>query len=206
MRFQSVRQAAREYAARGFRVVPLYGVDECGECRCGDMACKPRDAGKHENPAFDGQWKSGHSFGPDDFAEEDNLALVMGAWRPGRWLVALDVDGADDAEAFFPRLPRTLTQTTPRGAHFVFTVPDRTPLGNWVDVFRTKHAGFSLDLRYARGRIVAAPSKGAVGEYTWRDWRQPVPLPPTALEAIYAQRREVGLPVQERWDRGAKQP
>ncbi len=205
-RFGNIRSAVATYQERGFRCIPLYGVSPEGECLCWNPLCKPRDHGKHEPPDTDGAWKEGRAFTQADFRDTDNVALAMGPWRRGFWLLALDVDGADDASAFFPNLPRTLTQKTPRGVHLIYTVPEYTPIGNWVDCFRTKRAGFSLDLRYARGRIVVAPSRGSAGAYVWRDWRAPAPLPQRCVDAILSQRHELGLPVLDRWERDGKQP
>ncbi len=205
-----IRAAVQAYTERGFRCVPLYGVTDEGVCRCGNPGCKERDAGKHEPPETDGQWKDGRSFGPDDFRPTDNVAIALGPWtsRGGdhSWLVCLDMDGTDTPSTFFPGLPPTLTQKSPRGLHLFFRVPEFEPLGNWVDVYATRNAGFQLDLRYARGRIVVAPSKGATGAYEWLDWRAPVPLPSSALSAIYGQRHTRGLPVLDRWERGSKAP
>lgn len=207
MQFSNVRDAVKAYTERGFRVVPLFGVDPVdGGCRCGSNTCKPRDWGKHEPPGTDGLWKEGHTFRLDDFAEGCNVALAMGPWKGGRWLVALDLDGTDDPGEFFPAMPPTLTQQTPRGSHLLYTVPEYTPLGNYVDVFKTRACAFQLDLRYARGRIVVAPSRGGSGDYRWTDWRAPVPLPNHALASILAQRRSNNLPVAERWVRGSKEP
>jgi Bifunctional DNA primase/polymerase, N-terminal len=208
MKFSTVQEAAAAYIKRGFRVVPLYGLDPiAGGCLCGSNLCKERDWGKHEPPETDGQWKEGRIFTVDDFKGVlPNIAIAMGPWRAGRWLVALDLDGTDNVAEFFPSMPPTLTQRSPRGTHLIYTVPEFTPLGNYVDVFKTKRAGFSLDLRYARGRLVVAPSKGAAGDYAWVDWRAPAPLPNHALAAILAQRRSQKLPVAARWDRGAKEP
>jgi hypothetical protein len=200
----TVKDAVRAYTARGFRCVPLYGVDELGGCLCGSSACRPRDAGKHEPPESADLWKDGRVFGPDDFHATDNVAIALGPWRAHSWLVCLDMDGTDDSRAFFPRLPATLSQRSQHGLHLFFTVPEFEPLGNWVDVFGTRAAGFQLDLRYARGRIVVAPSRGAHGAYQWQDWRAPVPLPSSALSAIYGQRQARGLPVSSRWERGSK--
>lgn len=200
-----VRSAVRDYIARGFRVVPLYGVDALGQCMCGRSLCKQRDAGKHEPPGTDGLWKDGAAFDESAFSSFDNIALAMGPWTEDRWLVALDVDGPLELEPHLGELPPTLTQRTPRGKHLVFWVPAWTALGNWVDVLDTK-PGPSLDLRYARGRIVVAPSRGALGGYSWTNVREPVELPPAAIEAIFEARNRRGLPVQERWDRGDKRP
>lgn len=208
MKFKNAREAAVAYIQRGFRVVPLYGVDPvAGGCMCGSPLCKERDWGKHERPETDGSWKNeGRVFSPAEFGDLDNIALVMGPWKEGRWLVALDLDGTDSVAEFFPAMPPTLTQKSPRGRHLLYTVPEFTPLGNYVDVFKTKRAGFSLDLRYARGRLVVAPSRGATGNYEWLDWRAPVPLPNHALATILHQRRSQKLPVAERWERGSKDP
>jgi Bifunctional DNA primase/polymerase, N-terminal len=205
--WKTAREAAGAYIKRGFRVVPLYGILPEGGCACGSPTCKERDWGKHEPPETDGQWKDvGRVFAPAEFGEFDNIGICMGPWKDGKWLLALDLDGTDNVAEFFPAMPPTLTQQSPRGRHLIYTVPDYTPLGNYVDVFKTKRAGFSLDLRYARGRLVCAPSKGAAGDYTWIDWRTPAPLPNHCLATILHQRRTQKLPVAERWSRGSKDP
>lgn len=207
MKFATVEEAAKGYCARGFRIVPLFGISPTGGCMCGSNLCKERDWGKHEPPETDGKWKDGFLFKPDAFASAcPNIAIAMGPWKDGRWLVALDLDGTNEVAEFFPAMPPTLTQKSPRGRHLIYTVPEFTPLGNYVDVFKTRRGGYSLDLRYARGRLVVAPSKGASGDYEWIDWRAPVALPNHALAAILAQRRSQKLPVASRWDRGAKEP
>ncbi len=206
----NVKTAAEQYHQRGFRLVPLYGVDADGCCRCSDPNCKPRDAGKHEPPETKDEWKKGRVFLPEDFDETMNIALAMGPWGGGDdWLVALDVDNHDDVGAFFhPRLPQTLTQMTPTGAHFIFRVPARTPLGNWVNIFGG--ASMKLDLRYARGRIVVNPSKGSptrgTGLYQWRHWVRPAALPGYVLDVIYDLRRAAGRDTPDQWDRGRKEP
>jgi hypothetical protein len=206
MKPKSAPEAAAEYLKRGFRVVPLYGIAPSGGCLCGSNLCKERDWGKHEPPETDGDWKNGRVYTAGDFGAHHNIAIVMGPWRDSRWLVALDCDGTEALAEFFPSMPPTLTQQSPRGRHYIYTVPEFTPLGNYVDVFKTKRAGFSLDLRYARGRLVVAPSRGATGDYAWLDWRAPAALPNHALASILHQRRTQKLPVAERWARGAKDP
>lgn len=206
-----VREAAAIYRKRGFRIVPLYGVDADGCCRCSSPDCKPRDYGKHEPPETDGLWKAGREFEPADFTDESNIALAMGPWGGDGWLVALDVDGHTEVDAFFyPGLPPTLTQLTPTGAHYIFWVPNRTPLGNWVNIFKGGPDSIKLDLRYARGRIVAAPSRGCstrgTGRYEWLYWQSPAMLPMRAIDTILDLRRADGKDVQAEWDRGDKQP
>lgn len=205
MKFESVIEAVDFYTSVGFRVVRLFGLED-GRCACRSPDCKDRDAGKHEPPETDGLWKDGTEFHAIDFALHDNVGLAMGPWGGSDdWLVALDIDGELDLEQYGWSLPPTLTQKSPRGRHLVYSVPAYTPLGNWVDVLQTK-PGAALDLRYARGRIVAAPSQNAFGSYDWVDFREPAPLPQAAIDAILNRRVERGLPVQWEWHRNGKRP
>lgn len=196
------------YISYGFRPIPMWGVDSEGACRCGGFLpngspCRP---GKHSPEPIETEWKE-RRYTPADFTEGQNVALALGPWKPGKWLVCLDYDGVDGREVPFFTLPPTLTQKSPRGLHLFFTVPEFEPLGNWTDVFRTKHEdGVALDIRYARGRINVAPSRTAFGGYHWLDWREPAPLPPEVTGRIYDTRRARGLPVLDSWDRGAKMP
>jgi hypothetical protein len=213
MQFESVRAAVSAYLQRGFRPMPMVSVGETGDCRCGGyvpsgnkwVACR---AGKHATHEVESAWKNGHRFTVGEFSEADNVALALGPWKESLWLVCLDVDGTDSLAPFFPPMPRTLAQKSPRGMHYFFTVPSRTPLGNWVDAFKTKdRGGFALDVRYARGRVNVAPSRTAFGGYEWRDWKlYPQPLPEFALHAILAERRSRNLPVADLWERGGKDP
>lgn len=196
-----IRAAAAAYIARGFRIVPLYGVDALGRCRCGDAACKPRDAGKHAAPGVEDRAKDGRPFAAHELPDDCNLALMMGPWGGSRdWLIALDFDVYSADPTRFLQLPDTLRHTTPRGWHAIFTVPAYTPLGNYLDVLgtREREQGFGLDLRFARGRIVAPPSRG----YAWVDEHAPIsPLPRNVIDCILHERRRRGLPVTQRWER-----
>ncbi len=206
MNFSSVRDAAEQYIALGFRVVPLYGMLGSA-CSCGYADCKPRDHGKHADAETEARWKDGEPFTPEEFRLGDNIAIAMGPWGGSPdWLVALDIDGELDLkDHFYEPLPETLWQKTPRGRHLIFRVVEFAPLGNWVDVLSTK-PGPSLDLRYARGRIVAAPSRGATGAYEWGPFREPAELPYSVMDQIFERRRERGLPVLDTWERGKKRP
>lgn len=205
-----IRADVARYIARGFRPVPMWGVDGAGGCGCGGWLApgKPCRAGKHSPDPVEQDWKSTR-YTPADFFEGQNVALALGPWRDGLWLVCFDFDGlppGHDGVPFFS-LPPTLTQKSPRGLHLFFTVPEFEPLGNWNDVFRTKHEdGVALDIRYARGRINVAPSRNPWGGYHWTDWREPAALPPEVPQRIYDHRRAHGLPVLDSWDRGVKQP
>lgn len=203
---QTIDFMVREYIRKGFRPIPLFGVKD-GRCACGNDTCKPRDAGKHCPPEVEQHWKDGRSFPPACFSEGDNVALAMGKQHGGTdgdWLVCIDADGSPDWGRF-GRLPPTLEAKSPRGSHRIFRVAAEEPLGNWVDIFRTKPNG-AFDLRYARGRIVVEPSQGASGAYRWTRMADPERLPQAALDAIYGARRSFGLPVLRRWQRDGKAP
>lgn len=209
----SLKDDVARYIEQGFCPMPMWGVDDVGVCRCGGLLPdgKPCRPGKHSPPHVESAWKNTR-YGSADFSEGQNVALAMGPWKPGSWLVCFDFDGLpperrpEDHLPFFS-LPHTLTQKSPRGLHLFFTVPEWEPLGNWNDVFQTKDGdGVALDIRYARGRINVAPSRNPWGAYVWTDWREPAPLPPEVSERIYDTRRARGLEVLPAWNRGLKLP
>jgi hypothetical protein len=215
-----IRRAVTAYIAQGFRPIPLFGCLPnpfalgTWQCSCGSDVCKVRDYGKHEPPETDGLWKDGHRFSAEDFEEHDNVALAMGPYRGPDWLVCLDVDEVSASgvpsrlvlSEWFD-LPATLEAASPRGRHLIHTVPEYSPLGNWTDVLSTKQShGAALDLRYARGRVVVAPSRSAFGAYRWTREQTPTPLPEAVSWVILDRRRGRGLPVLSEWSRDGKSP
>ncbi len=208
MKFDGVRDAARQYIDLGLRVIPCHGVNDDGTCRCGGVhprTGKPCNAGKHEKYEIEGIWKEGHEFGPSDFDERDNIAIALGPWGGDGWLCCLDVDGVEGVGYWLPELPDTLTQKSPRGAHYFFTVAEYAPLGNWVRALGNVHEG-GIDLWYARGKVHVAPSRSAFGSYEWGPFREPAELPYFVVDQILERRRERGLPVLNSWERGKKRP
>lgn len=205
----NVREHVQRYLERGFYPMPMWGVDGAGRCLCGGKLpdgkeCRP---GKHAPELIEGLWKDRPRFSPVDFREEDNVALALGPWQRGEWLVCLDMDGPGDPSLLVGPLPPTLTQASPRGRHYFFTVRAFEALGNWSDAFLTKYSrGYALDIRYARGRINVAPSRTAFGTYRWENDLEPAPLPRSAINAIHNERRRRNLPVTASWDRGGKAP
>lgn len=208
--------AAARYIARGLRPVPVWGVAG-GQCQCGNPASADhgkmgQGVGKH--PVDRETWKN-RLYTASDFSPGNNLALAMGKQRDGRWLVALDVDGDVPLERWLGPLPDTLTARTGRGTHRIFVVEPFAPLGNWRDAWRTRdprrgyRPGFSgaLDVRYARGAIVAPPSVHRNGtRYHWINDLDPAPLPAAAIRALLRRRAHAGLPVARRWDRDGALP
>lgn len=206
-----LRAAVARYIELGLRPIPMWGVDGAGRCRCGGYDArtrKPCNAGKHSPHEVEQNWKS-RRYGVADFDLDDNVAVALGPYRPGQWLVCLDVDGPEAASVFFPELPPTMLQQSPRGRHLFYTVAEYAPLGNWVDCLATKYgpSRTGIDVRYARGRINVAPSVSAFGAYTWVSrLGDPAPLPASVMHRILDERRRRGLPVESHWHRDGKRP
>lgn len=204
MKFTSVREAVEFYRSIGMRPMPMHGIVD-GVCACGAGDCR---AGKHATSEVESTWKEGREFTPDDFTEQDNIAVALGPWGGSDdWLVCLDLDGPFPVEDYLGKLPPTLEQKSPRGRHLFFSVAAYAPLGNWVDCFLTKYSdGSALDVRYARGRVNVAPSRTLFGTYEWGEFREPAQLPEEAIAVILNRRVERGLPVQWEWHRDGKRP
>ncbi len=147
----------------------------------------------------------------NDFEPDDNVALAMGRQPDGRWLVAIDYDGTPTVPW---QLPPTMTTTTGRGRHFLFQTRAAEPLGNWIDVLgaRDKALGYlpghsgAVDVRYARGAVVAPPSLHRSGARYIDNGLPIAPLPDRVAAVIYQERRRRGLPTESRWQRGDKKP
>lgn len=204
----NVRDAVKAYLAQGLRPIPVYPPS--AGCRC--------ERAHPDNPTQclgkvprDRSWADRLApFAPEDFAPDDNVALAMGRQPDGRWLVGIDYDGAPTVP--WGELPLTLTTTSGRGKHLIYRAPDAAPLGNWVDVlgardkatgYKPGHAG-AVDLRYARGAVVAAPSLHRSGVRYTSNGAPIAPLPSRVAVLIYAERRRRGLPVLARWQRESK--
>ena len=172
------RDAIRMYARLGLHPILIHGVDDGGACTCRRRGCAA--TGKH--PVARG-WQSAAL----DLAVLDtafvgnfryNVGLRMGRQPSGVVLICIDVDGPRSLLEPIEReeetsFPPTLTAETARGLHFIYNWSDwRKTLGNSVR-FAPK-----VDVRAARGQIVAPPSRHASGvPYRWIDAREPVVLP-----------------------------
>lgn len=174
--------AAANYAAHGFRVVPLWRIVRTAgkpfRCECGDAECveggpSHKHVGKHPCPKA---WQKKASDDQDTVrdwwrrAPQRNIGLVMGG--EGR-LVALDVDGPDgraslaELEAKHGPLPATMSSASGRddgGEHRVFRLPAH------LDLAKIKNRKFlpGLDVKANNGQIACAPSEHNTGRiYTW---------------------------------------
>lgn len=202
------RIAVKRYLDLGLRPIPVWPPSAGCRCerphptnpeQCHGKVPRARDWADRLAP-----------YAQADFAPDDNVALAMGRQPDGRWLVGIDYDGTPTVP--WGELPPTLTTTSGRGKHYIYQAPSGAPLGNWIDVlgardktmgYRPGHAG-AVDLRYARGAVVAAPSLHRSGVRYTSNGAPIAPLPDRVALAVYSERRKRGLPVLAQWRREGK--
>jgi hypothetical protein len=187
---------ALDYAQQ-WRVLPLAGITEDGECSCRLGAACNRP-GKHpltKNGVNDATTNPDAITGWWDKWPQANVGVCTG---PESGLVVVDVDprnGGDKSlerlESFYAKLPKTLVCFTGGdGWHFYFQHPGLIPLRGQVPGY----AG--LDIKGDGGYVVAPPSlHHSGGVYQWlSDWRTTViaPLPQWLLELIRAEEKSKG--------------
>lgn len=161
-----LKDAALAYAAKGWRVIPCYGVND-GTCGCGNPTCK--SPGKH--PLI-GSWPKNATTDPEQVREwwsrwrNANIGVATGE---GSGVFVLDLDGpaaVDELqrlEALHGELPRTVTARTGKGFHYYFRFDPDRPLRN-----RTKIGGVTMDVRTEGGYVITPPSAHASGtRYEW---------------------------------------
>lgn len=179
-------EAALQYAARGWAVLPLHNIRVIkGErgCTCNNWQECGTSAGKHPRPRETGKQHVLASTDPAQINEwwstwpKANVGIVTGQ-RSG--VVVLDVDGPEGVEtlkAVAPDgLPPTLRARSGRvgiGLHAFYSVA--VPCQN--------SAGRGLDMRGDGGLVVVAPSMHRSGQrYAWIEPQLPLaPLPGTLL-------------------------
>jgi hypothetical protein len=197
-RWQEMKRSVEFYLANGYRVMPLYGVQE--GCKHPVVMvdeikkdCMGQCWGKV--PIFE-HWPDS-DFTVDDFKPGDNIALIMGKQHDGRWLVGLDIDGDLNLDEWMI-LPKTLTCRTNRGIHLIFEVNEDTPLGNWNDALSTRSEllgykwGYTgaLDIKYCRGAMTSPPSMTKIGtQYKWDEWMHPAILTPDVIDLLIRKRK-----------------
>jgi hypothetical protein len=155
----TLRDYAAAYLAAGWSVFPLKPLSKLPH---GDLL--PRDA------AGEPTWKPYQTARPrlDEVdrwlrvAPRSNLAVVTGAISG---IAVLDVDGEAGAAALKAtglRVPDTLVQKTPHGAHAVYRLAGQR-IRNTAGAIAPH-----VDTRGEGGYIVAPPSRLADGAYEWR--------------------------------------
>lgn len=196
---QTLTNSAIAYAALGFRVIPVYGVNEDGSCQCGAAVCKA--VGKH--PIGHG-WQKRSETPPEAVAADRkrypdaNIGLAMGACSLG-YLLCVDIDKADawdELVASLPdRVPDTMESRSGRGRHLFFLAAPHHNLSRLKN-----RAGLfgGVDVRADGGQVLAAPSRhhsGAV--YEWVRPVQPATLPDSLYDAIASPLKVVSSQTQE---------
>jgi hypothetical protein len=199
---------ALHYVSNGIPVIPLHYITPAGACSCGkpkgDPKCKP---GKHP---FGGLVPHGLTDASTDEAtirnwfdgKPYNIGICTGN---GSDLFALDRDDRDggdkslaDLEAKHSSLPKTLTQLTGNGVHYLFKMPAGRDIRN-----SAKKLAAGLDIRGTGGYIVAAPSIHENGRtYTWENCNHPTsdmiaPAPQWLLDLIDANGKGNKTPIRE---------
>jgi len=178
-------QVALEYAAKGWKVFPLHGIKNDGECTCGRTACT--DAGKHpitanglkdasSDPAIIEQLFKGAD-------ERCNIGIVTGK---ASQMTVIDIDvgsGKLGAETWSGLIeqhgePNTLmSKTGSGGMHVFFKYNSALRTG-------TNRLGKGVDVRNDSGYVVAPPSRHrSGGTYEWLNDTPLEDLPPYLLNA-----------------------
>jgi hypothetical protein len=180
-------EAAREYARRKWRVIPLHNITADGGCSCRKGAKCPT-AGKH--PRHDKWQDAGSTSIADvqtwwDERPDANIGIVTDR-RSDIW--ALDVDpekgglgSLQDLVDEHGPLPETrLHATGSGGVHYIFTYPDD------YDIPTTSSSlGVGIDTRGAgNGQIVVPPSATDKGPYWVIRDVDPLPAPRWLLDRL----------------------
>lgn len=158
------RAAALSYAARGWHVVPIWGVVD-GVCQCPKgKACE--SPGKHPSCA--------HAV----LGATRDPKVIRAWWqrrvKPGAigiaagpsGLLIIDVDDAEGEVALRAHgpLPKTVTTITRRGHHYYFRRPD----GLEIDNGSGSRIGRHIDVRGPGFQVLAPPSPHPSGECVYR--------------------------------------
>jgi putative DNA primase/helicase len=162
-----ILRAALRYAARGWQVLPVWGIRDDLSCACGAPEC--RNAGKHPLSTLVPHGLKDASSDPERIREwwdahpDANIGIATGR-RSGVVVVDLD-DGGEKSlarlEAKRGALPLTLEATTGRGRHLYFRAPEG-------ELRSRTHAFPGIDIRAEGGYVVAPPSRHAAGRrYQW---------------------------------------
>jgi putative DNA primase/helicase len=153
-----VKEYALAYAQRGWKVIPLYGIGEDGNCTC-RLGSECGSPGKHP---FWRDWPNKASDDPEQIAHwfeqgEYNIGIVCGASN----LVVIDIDDEGGEALVLPLLESGVIDSCPqvrtrRGIHLYLS-------GN---VPAAKLRG--IDIKSGNGFVVAPPSRRVDGGvYEW---------------------------------------
>lgn len=178
----------------GWFVLPVWGVNDDGSCRCG----LPNDApghkpGKHPQANLAPRGHLDATNNPDIardwWATDPDAGIGISLAQSG--LVALDIDprnGGDETLAKIESQHGVLYSdcvavTQSGGEHRLFRAEDNTSYPSSI--------GTGLDMKH-NGYIVVAPSLGELGPYRWHDNKSPIakvnPVVPSELPKFITDR------------------
>ena len=162
-------QAAQDYVARGWSVIPLISHDK--------RPALPSWAPYTDHYASEAELKKWFGNGA-----ESNIAIVAGTISH---LLILDSDDVSDLAGL--HLPPTPTVKTWRGWHYYYRLPEGKTIKNGAHL-----DGRKLDLRCESGYVVAPPSIHPSGShYEWAlPPETPLALPPDWLAELLEKRSE----------------
>lgn len=185
---------ALAYAERGWAVLPVWSVDEHGQCRCGrPNAEKGHKAGKHPHSALA---PHGHYDATTDaerikewWATDPQAGIGVSLAASG--LIALDIDPQNNGpdtlaalEAEHGVLHSDCVATTQGGGEHRLFAADS-------EMSYPASLGPGLDLKH-NGYICVAPTLGPSGAYYWQAGKSPIsqskPAQPSELPSLIAQK------------------
>ena len=187
--------AARKYGEAGWKVIPLWHVDELGQCmcpkawECGSAGKHPREKGWQDSATTEPMWWRDRSGGVDGefgtcWYPEANIGLVLDP--DSTFVLDEDPDNGGDTtlEQIQERLgddgdipPTLIVRTGSGGRHFHFKQPEGKPVG--CPKFRK-----GLDIKGVGGYVVAPPSVSGKGRYSFVEESDVAAAPGWLLEAI----------------------
>lgn len=191
-----VLKAALSYATRGWRVLPLWGIDDTGRCLCGKAKCG--SPGKHPIAHLVREGVKEASCSPAQVERWWKLfptANVGIATGPESDLYVIDVDttkgGQDSIEelrAKFAFPPTVAARTGSGGYHLFYAYFDDLPN-------TTNKLGKGIDTRGEGGYVVAPPSIHRTQRlYEWITSPDDIPVAPTPDWVIDICERKAPLP------------
>lgn len=182
-----LRTHALRYGEQGYKVIPVHGISETGECTCGRENCKT--PGKH--PILAGSYEKYASDDPTiinswwDAWPTANIAIVVGP-HTGIWVLDLDIKNGEDGHV---TLAEWVEQRTRGALPHTYTL--RTGSGGTHMVWRLRHsreirtrirAYTGIDIK-ASGFVVVAPSTHYTGNvYTVEREMDPIYAPEDLIE------------------------
>lgn len=153
-----VRDAALEYAKRGWAVFP---VEPRGKRPIVPTGVKSAST---DLRLIEEWW---------DVYDDSNIGLATGASE----LVVIDIDDTDSIK-LLPSIPPTLSSTTPSGGRHLFYAAPPWKLGPTVGKLPGVGDTPGIDLRAGESYVILPPSVGANGErYEWNNARPIAPCP-----------------------------